>query len=229
MSHASPMRVAAPPAGVVEVWEVDLAAPGLPHDVLVQALDSEERRRAERMSMGGREWAAAHGALRVILAGYLDVPAASLRFARTAAGKPRLDGVDGVEFSFAHTDGLALVAVASDRELGVDVERENDRTDIAAVAREFLPPPDVAGLERTPPQSRRSAFFAAWARHEALLKLRGQGLADRPDASPTESCAPFAVRPLATRPGFAAAVAAEGQGWSVRVREFHPTRIPTLS
>jgi 4'-phosphopantetheinyl transferase len=222
MNHASLMRVAGPPAGVVEVWVVDLAAPDLPHDVLAQALDPEEWRQAGRMRVGGREWAAAHGAMRMILAGYLAVPAASLRFARTATGKPRLDGMDGVEFSFAHTDGLALVAVASDRQLGVDVERENDRTDIEAVAREFLSPLDVADLERTPPQERRSAFFAAWARHEAGLKLRGQGLADRPEATAAERGSPVAVRPITTRPGFAAAVACEGESWSLRVRQFDP-------
>jgi 4'-phosphopantetheinyl transferase len=164
----------------------------------------------------------------MILAGYLAVPAASLRFARTAAGKPRLEGVDGVQFSFAHTDGLALVAVASDRELGVDVERENDRTDIAAVAREFLPPLDVADLARTPSAHRRCAFFAAWACHEARLKLRGRGLGAPPEADAASGTG-VVVRPLATRPGFAAAVAAEGGDWSVRVREFHPTRIPALS
>jgi 4'-phosphopantetheinyl transferase len=222
------MRVAGPPAGVVEAWLVDLAAPALPHEVLVHALDPEERRRAERKLVGGREWAAAHGALRMILAGYLAVPAASLRFARTAAGKPRLEGVDGVEFSFAHTDGLALVAVASDRELGVDVERENDRTDIAAVAREFLPEAAVADLARTPSAHRRGAFFAAWVSHEARLKLRGRGLGAPPEADAASGTGVL-VRPLVTRPGFAAAVAAEGGGWSVRTREFHPTRIPALS
>jgi len=228
MNHAAVAPIAGPPAGVVDVWVVDLAAPELAHDELIEALDADERRHAERMRVGGRDWAAAHGALRTILAGYLAVPAATLRFVRTPAGKPRLDGVAGLEFSFAHTDGLALLAVAGDRALGVDVERESDHTDIAAVAREFLAEASVAELARTPSAHRRSAFFAAWACHEAQVKLCGRGLGEELETD-AASGAGFVVRPLATRPGFAAAVAAEGEGWRVRVREFRPTRIPTLS
>jgi 4'-phosphopantetheinyl transferase len=219
LKHAAAAPVAGPPAGVVDVWMVDLATADLLHDRLAEPLDADERRHAERMRVGGREWAAAHGALRSILASYLAVPAASLRFVRTPAGKPRLHGVAGLEFSFAHTEGLALVAVAGDRELGVDVEHESDRTDIAGVAREFLPEAAVADLARTPLEHRRRAFFAAWACHEASLKLRGQGLGEplEADAASGDGCA---VRSLPLRPGFAAAVAAEGDGWSVRMRRF---------
>lgn len=222
MIPAPSLRVAGPATGVVEVWVIDLAAPDLPIDVLAASLDDEERRQAERMRVGGREWAAAHGAMRAILARYLEVPAVSLRFVRTASGKPRLDGVNGLEFSFARTDGLALLAVASDRELGVDIERENDRTNIDAVAREFLPAAEVAEIERKPSGERRSAFFAAWARHEARLKLIGQGLTGELGPHAAESDARVTVRNLATRPGFAAAVAAKGEGWTVSVRRFTP-------
>jgi 4'-phosphopantetheinyl transferase len=220
MMHATSERVAGPPLSVVDVWVVALAAPDLPHDVLAASLDDEERRHALRMRVGGREWAAAHGALRMILASYLEVPAASLRFVRTASGKPRLDGEAGLEFSFARTDGLALVAVASDREVGVDVERENDRTDIDGVARDFLPPAEAGAIGGAVPVERRSAFFAAWARHEARVKLHGHGLGARPSELQLEPGKLVLVRALSPRPGFSAAVAAEGDGWTVTTREF---------
>jgi 4'-phosphopantetheinyl transferase len=205
---------------LVDVWCVRLDAPELPHDELAAMLDSDEQGRAARMRFDGRVWSAARGSQRVILASYLDVPATALVFSTSESGKPRLVGVHGLEFSFARTDGLAVVAVASDREVGVDVERENDRTDIDLVAREFLPLGEVAALERTEPDRRRSAFFEAWARHEAHLKLRGQGLTN---GVPENLRDPhIVVRTLALRPGFAAAVAAEGS-WTVRVRDFPPT------
>lgn len=225
MTRSTLTRVAGPPAGVVQVWVVTLAVPQPAYDALVASLDHEERRHAERMHVGGREWAATHGALRMILAGYVGQPAAALRFARTATGKPRLAGSAGLEFSLARTDGLAVIAVASDRAVGVDVERENDRTDIEIVAREFLPPLDAAALEWTAPERRRSAFFAAWARHEARLKLHGHGLGERSSEPALEPDALVVVRALATRPGFAAAVAAEGGGWTVDVRDLAPPGI----
>ena len=217
MSGATTLRVSGPPSGIVDVWCVRLDASGLPHDTLAATLDPEEQKRAARMRLDGRAWATARGAQRVILASYLDVPARALVFSASESGKPRIASVHGLEFSFSRTDALAVVAIASDREVGVDVERENDRTDIDLVAREFLPPDEVAALERTPPDRRRSAFFAAWARHEARLKLIGQGL-----TSCVSECVgtPGAhVVALALRPGFATAVAAEGR-WTVRAREF---------
>jgi 4'-phosphopantetheinyl transferase len=216
--RATAARVAAPPAGIVDVWQVDLDAPDLPHDALAKTLDAVERRRAARMRVGGRAWASAHGARRVILASYLGVPAAKLKFSEGESGKPRLEGVRGLEFSFASTEGLALLAVASDREVGVDVERENENTDIDGVARGFLPPADAAALEHVEPGRRRSAFFLAWARHEARLKLHGQGLTGAIPPRPEGSL--VVVRALTPRPGFAAAVAAEGTGWTVRNRVF---------
>jgi 4'-phosphopantetheinyl transferase len=221
MKSGGSAAVAAPPAGVVDVWAVDLVAPDAEHVALTASLDHEERRHAERMRVGGREWAAARGARRTILAGYLGAAPGVLRFVHTSAGKPRLaEGERGLRFSCARTDGLALLAVASDRELGVDVERENERTDIAAVAREFLPALEVAAIEMTDATARRGAFFSAWARHEARLKLAGRGLDERARAGVPEPGPLVLVRTVTPRAGFAAAVAAEGSGWSVRLREF---------
>jgi phosphopantetheinyl transferase len=224
MMRAIATRVAGPPAGIVDVWCVRLDAPDFPHDALTASLEPQERQRAARMRIGGGHWAAAHGAQRVILASYLGVPAATLRFSAGESGKPRLTDVPGLEFSFARTDGLAVLAVASDREIGADVERENERTDIEFVAREFLAPEEAAALAATPPDQRRSAFFRAWARHEARLKLHGQGLTGVRVECARALHANVIVRPLALPPGFAGAVAAEGGGWTVRSSLFAPAR-----
>jgi 4'-phosphopantetheinyl transferase len=222
MTGAPSRRVAGPPAGIVDVWCVRLDAPEFQYDATAATLEPWERQRAARMRAGGRAWAAAHGARREILASYLDVPAGALRFSAAESGKPRLAGVPGMEFSFARTDGLAVLAVASDREVGVDVERENSRTDIDLVAREFLPPGVAAALERLPAHGRRSAFFRAWVRHEARLKLHGEGLTGGTPRCVRTSGAEVVVRPLALPPGFAGAIAAAGRGWTVRARDFPP-------
>jgi 4'-phosphopantetheinyl transferase len=222
MMDASLVRVAGPPAMVVDVWVMDLATLDSAYDLLTEPLDREERLQAARRRVDGREWAVAHGAMRRILADYLDLPAASLRFVRTALGKPRLDSVQRLEFSSTRTAGLALLAVASDRELGVDLEREHDLPDIEGVASEFLAPSESTAIEASAPEHRRSAFFAAWARLEAVGKLSGRGIAGGLEAHVTEPPARVVVRALATRPGYAAAVAAEGEGWTVRMRRFDP-------
>jgi len=220
MNRGTSTRVQGPPAGVVEVWTVALDMEPARRERLLATLDESERERLAHMTVNGPEWALAHGALRTIVAGHLDVAPGSLRFASGPGGSPRLAGVRGLEFSLAHTDGLALVAVASDRRVGVDVERLRDDTDIAAVAREYLPPVDAAAIELSPPEGRRNAFFLAWARHEARLKLRGEGLREQVADERVDSGSLVVVRVVATRPGFAAAVAAEGGSWTVMDREF---------
>ncbi len=214
-----------PPAGVVEVWTIALDPPDADRERLLATLDDGERARAGRMAKGGPEWAIAHGALRTILAGYLDAAPATLRFTRGTAGKPRVAGVRGLEFSFAHTDGLAMVAVASDRPVGIDVERKHDRAelDIDVVAREYLPAIDAAAIGFAPRERRRDAFFEAWARYEARLKLRGKGVSEQATDAAVEAGRFVVVRAIATRPGFAAAVAAEGGSWSVHARELFAT------
>jgi 4'-phosphopantetheinyl transferase len=212
------LRPIGPPAGVVDVWCVHLDDPDLPHAALAATLEPGEREHAARLRTGGRGWAAGRGVEREILAGYLGVDAAVIRFTAGELGKPRLLEAPELRFSFSRTDGLALLAVARDREIGVDVERENDRTDVERVAHEFLPPDEAAALGRVPPQARRAAFFASWTRHEARLKLHGRGLAAGPfEPSPGSR---VVVRDLELPSGFAGAVAAENVDWSVRIRTF---------
>lgn len=219
MKRQPNLTLTGPPSGVVEVWSVSLDSPALPLELLAAPVSEAEREHAKRMTVGGAEWAAAHGALRTILGGYLGTAPRTLKFRRTPNGKPRLADVRGLEFSFSLTDGLAVIAVASDREVGVDVERENDRTHVEDVARAFLSPVEVAAVESAPAETQRTAFFAAWARHEARLKLLGRGLGDTA-AEALDPGTLVVTRRLVMRPGYAAAVAAEGGSWALRVREF---------
>jgi 4'-phosphopantetheinyl transferase len=211
-------RIAAPPPGVVEVWFVPLAPPPVPLATLTAVLDPRQQSHANRMRVGGEAWAAAHGALRIVLSHYVRQPASALRFKGTGLHKPELLTPNAPRYSLSHTDGLALIAVASDRDVGVDVELENDRTDIDALSRDFLQPVDVAVLGSAAPEARRKAFFAAWTRHEARAKLHGRGM----ESGPADMALPpgglVLVRALSTPPGFAAAVAAEGGNWTVRMR-----------
>jgi 4'-phosphopantetheinyl transferase len=222
MISATTPRLLGPPAGIVDVWRIHLDAPNFPREEVGTTLDPAERAYAARLTLGGPAWADARGAQRVILAGYRGVPPGALRFTAGDAGKPRLAASPGLEFSFARTRGLALLAVTCDRAVGVDVERENPTTDIEAVAADFLEPAAVAAIHSAPPEARRRAFFRAWTQHEARLKLHGEGLLGDPRAYPRRSDAPSAVRPLALPSGFAGAVTALGDDWTVSVRDFPP-------
>src|SRR5207248_1639166 len=155
------------------------------------------------------------GALRVILAGYLRQPAASLDLAADANSKPFLrenDAPAPLRFSLAHTDGVALVAVAWQREVGVDIEREApDRADLG-VARRMFTADETLALAGMPPALRCRAFFALWTAREAYAKAIGRGLEAMNDTPP----AGWTVRQLALGPGYAGAVAVERGAEAVR-------------
>ncbi len=220
MIPATGRRTSSLPAGIVDVWRIALEPPASTMATLLATLDDGERAQIAPRGPHGNAWATAHGALRCILAGYLGVTPAVLRFTSGAGGKPQIAGAHTLEFSLSHSDTLALVAVASDRAVGVDVERLRDDVDIIALTRDFLAGGDAASVNHAPAGLRRKAFFAAWTRHEARLKLRGLGLDTAPVEPPLPPGGLIITRALAIAPGFAAAVAAEGSGWTVRIRDF---------
>lgn len=214
-------RVLGPAPGVVEVWRISLPVGGTPAEADLRVLDETERARAMRPGPRGAAYARAHAALRTIVGTHLGIEPSKVRILHTDDQKPRLAGAGTLSYSLSHTDGLALIALASDREVGIDVERQSEAIDVDTVAAAFLPPADAAAVSMAPPEVRRRAFFTAWTRHEARLKLRGRGLEAARSAGAEDSVSLVLVRALNVGEGYAAAVAAEGAGWQVELKD-HP-------
>lgn len=162
-------------AGEVHVWraKVDGPWPG------VEGLPAPERERAAaflREDATGR-WVAARWALRKVLSRYLDEPAADITLDLGENEKPQLaDRSSGLRFNLSHSGDLALVAVASGREVGVDLEKIEPARDLLALAERALAPEAVAEIRAAQPPDRPLAFYRAWTRHEARLKCLGIGL-----------------------------------------------------
>ncbi len=135
-------------------------------------------------------------------------------------------------FNVSHSEELALIAVAADGALGIDVEairNIRDRDDIAA---RFFSRRENARLQVLPERVRSPSFFACWTRKEAFVKALGDGLArpldnfdmtcapDEPpqlsiDGDPAEA-ARWMLTALAPGDGFEAALVAEGRDHPVR-------------
>jgi 4'-phosphopantetheinyl transferase len=152
-----------PPADEVRVHIVDLTrSPG------ADLLPSSDLRRAEQQ---GARWANARAGLRAILGGYLDQDPAALRI--RDEDKPRLEPASPLRFNLSHSGDVAVVAVATDREVGVDVERIEER-DVARLARRmFLAGEQAAVSEADDPQL---AYHLHWVAKEAFTKATGKGL-----------------------------------------------------
>lgn len=224
--------------GEVHVWRAALARTPAEVEALKRLLSGDELRRAARFHFprDRSSFVVARGTLREILSRYVGQPPELLQFVYNAFGKPELDGVPGetrVRFNLSHSGGLALYAVAAGREVGVDVEAVRDCMPCEELAVSHFSRREVDVLLALPACDRTRAFFECWARKEAYIKARGEGLSlplDSFDVSltPGEPAALLAtrgsehgarrwsLRELAAGTGYAAAVAAEGVGWRLR-------------
>jgi 4'-phosphopantetheinyl transferase len=111
----------------VHVWRAELQMEDSELARLSASLSPDEQHRATRYrsSADARLFLLARGVLRHILSSYLDATAAELSFRYSAHGKPSLanPGADWLHFNVSHSGTLALVALARDSEIGVDVEQ----------------------------------------------------------------------------------------------------------
>jgi 4'-phosphopantetheinyl transferase len=163
----------------VDVWTVPLDGSPATVAALSRTLSGREAERAGRCRFEAdrRRFVVAHGALRRILAGYLDVPPEELRLERGRHGKPRL--ADGAElrFNLSHCGELALVAVSRHAEVGVDVDRLRPGLPVEAFAARFFPASDARFVAAAPgPMERGERFLRLWTRKEAVVKAAGARL-----------------------------------------------------
>ncbi len=227
------------PVDRVDVWRVRLDGPAREgFDGGVLSPDESARAIRFHFEKDRVHFARCRSALRELLAGYLAVPAAEIRFEYSARGKPRLEAGQnprGLQFNVTHSANMALIAVGGERRLGVDIEQMRGDVDTGALADRFFSLRERAGLRALPDGLRVPGFFACWTRKEAFLKATGDGLsfplADfsvsiHPEIEPaveeirgnTEAGKEWFVADLGVAAGFRAAVVVERP--SIRV-ELH--------
>ncbi len=168
------------PDGAVQVWLLDLPSAGAGARAW-DKLTPDEAIRAGRISaaMVRARWVAARAGLRTILAAYTGRAPRTLRFRYGAHGKPALipdPGDPDIRFNLSHSRSLALIAVASGREVGVDIEAIHAGRDVEALAARVLSAHEQAAFATLPAELRVRGFYHAWSRKEAFVKARGDAL-----------------------------------------------------
>ncbi len=164
----------------VHIWHIDLSAFSNPNVYAAKILSPDERRRAERFSRAvvRRRFIASHVALRDILSRYLGRSPREIQLCCTLNGKPYLPAKSGSplpRFSLSHSGEAAMLAVAHSA-IGVDIERIDPAVNGLRIAERFFSPAEFAALQSAPLHEQTHAFFAVWARKEAYLKARGEGI-----------------------------------------------------
>jgi 4'-phosphopantetheinyl transferase len=165
---------------IIQVWELALDLEASVVARLASVLQEDERMRAGqfRFEVHRNRYIVGRAVLRQLLGRALDVAPSRVIFRYTERGKPELDYAMSTDWQFnvSHSGGLALIALARGRRIGVDIELvERDMPDLGGMARIFSDD-EQAAIKALPPGRQADGFFRCWARKEAFVKAQGLGI-----------------------------------------------------
>ena len=215
----------------IEIVVVGLALEPAAVRASASLLSAAERERARRFAFGrdARRFIVRRARLRQLLGARLGVRPESVELVYGARGKPALANSalnSHLRFNQSRCDDLAVYALSSGREVGIDVEAIRPLPDADAIAARFFSRREHAAYRALEPCDQPLGFFQCWTRKEAFIKALGEGLS-HPLGSFDVSLAPGAPAELlrvepgpgvdrgwglasfSPAPGFVAAVAAE--------------------
>jgi phosphopantetheinyl transferase len=144
---------------------------------LVATITEEERQRAKRFRapLDRAMFICSRSVLRRVCAIPLGCRPQKVPVVIDSFGKPGLQAGNGqIEFSLSHSSGHVLLAFASGRKLGVDLERIS--REVCQVDNVFFTADELSILGAAKPGHREEMFCQAWVMKEALLKAIGVGL-----------------------------------------------------
>lgn len=211
---------------VVDVWmaPLDVDAKGM-DDLLHRLSPSEQKRVAGVLEeRAARHYIVSRSMQRQLLAAYVGGSSADIQFGVVAMGKPTLSRPNdiGLQFNTTHSGNLVIMAVTTNREVGVDVEKVRPVSRALQVSKRCFSEDEHRTLAALPEEELDRAFLSVWVRREGTAKARGdgvwRGLASWKDGANEDLARGYTVRPLDLGRDFVGVVVAPGDDWRVVMR-----------
>jgi 4'-phosphopantetheinyl transferase len=167
-----------PSGSEIHIWTLPIQASSRVVATLERVLTTDETDRASRFHFShlSEAFVIARGALRYLLGRYLNRNPAELRFTYGDRGKPTLAPPPGIRFNLTHSGNLAVIALTTGLEIGVDVEQIRPLPDMQSIADRSFCPEEASEIMSLPQPERDHAFYRCWTRKEAYIKAIGDGL-----------------------------------------------------
>jgi 4'-phosphopantetheinyl transferase len=165
-------------ADVLVVW-LDLALDADAAAALADTLSADERARTARLATATlrRRAIVRLGRRRQVLGELLGVASATVELGRDARGRLVVDGQGRpLTVSASSSADVGVLAVASGRRVGVDVEATGAAVDVDRFAARVSTPREAAALAGLEPNARGEGLARLWTRKEAYLKATGEGI-----------------------------------------------------
>ena len=161
--------------GEVHVWHAAVDELALDDTVLRGFLSTDEVDRADRFrfTRDASRFVRRRWFLRRLLAAY-GAESGTTSFPTGPNGKPSPPATTPIRFNTSSSAGLAVIAVARDVDMGVDVERLRRVDDRELLMAATMRPEEQTGLQSD------EAFLRLWTLKEAYMKALGTGLSLEP-------------------------------------------------
>lgn len=219
----------------VHVWGASLDIDEAELTRAVCYLSEDEQGWVNRLASGRhrQQFIAAHAALRAMLGRYCGQRPHELVIQKANAGKPFLPDHPFLRFNLTHSYGRALIAIAKNRDVGIDLEKVRREVNVENLARRFFSVRDQKFIENGEPSQKHERFLQVWVAREAVFKAEGRGITfplyhDHVELSSDGTTgrlvrgeggsggADLPIRFLPLESGWIGAVAAEGTDWTVK-------------
>ena len=196
----------------------------------------EEQQRAKRYKTQALQdtFVTARGTLRMILQRYLHTQAAQIRFANGPHGKPYItEPVTSPRYIFnlSHSAEWALLAIAVNRQVGIDIECHRRTINYPGMINRICSPREKVFLNDLPAEEQQKMFLTCWTRKEAYVKALGRGItfslktvtvsldkSEPPEILHVEGnekeALRWSMRELYPAPDYVAALVGEGSNWT---------------
>jgi 4'-phosphopantetheinyl transferase len=210
------------------VWTAPLNVDEHEMEVMLERLSPSERKRVGALleERAVRQYVISRAMQRELLARYVGGHPSEISFGVVAMGKPTLSRPNdiGLTFNTTHSGSLVIIAVTSNRDVGVDVEQVRPVPRALKVAKRCYSAEEFAMLEGVPAEKLDRAFLSIWVKREGTAKARGdsvwRGLASWKNGAleNTPRRLDYRVEYLDLGPGFVGVVVARGDDWRVEMK-----------
>lgn len=165
----------------VHIFRVSLESDDRQLEQFKALLSPDESARADRFKVAHprRHFIVCRAVVRQLLGQCVDCDPQQVEFEYGPHGKPALrqpTTVPRIEFSVSHSADQGLIAIAIDRQIGVDLEEMNPAVRILKLATRFFSPREATELASLPEADQLAGFYRGWTCKEAYLKATGFGL-----------------------------------------------------
>ncbi|MCG8332947.1 MAG: 4'-phosphopantetheinyl transferase superfamily protein [Proteobacteria bacterium] len=117
--------------------------------------------------------------VRTTISRYLIGHPGDWRYVKNKYGRPEIiqqQNHKNLRFNLSHTEGMIILGICLDDDLGVDVEDIKRDRSLIGIADRYFSPLEVEELRSLPEDQQQTRFFDYWTLKESFIKARGMGL-----------------------------------------------------